>query len=69
MSSKNKHCYVEVAFLLEDKSRFTLRRTLYANENQVFMIDGEEYSQKVYENYLMKSNINYISSNYAIWQG
>lgn len=69
MSNKNKHCYVEVTFVLQDHSKLSIRRTLYANENQVFTIDGEEYTQKVYENYLIKCNINYMSSNYAIWQG
>ena len=69
MQSKKKFCYVEVTFLLEDGSKFSLRRTLYANQEQIFTIDGEEYSQRIYESYLLKCNINHISSNYAIWQG
>lgn len=69
MSDKKKFCEVEVRFVLGNDRYFTLSRKLYPDEQQVFQIDGEEYSQKVYENFLMKNNINYVSSNYAIWQG
>ena len=46
-----------------------MTRTLYPDERQLFQIDGDEYPQKIYENYLMKNNINFIASNFAIWQG
>lgn len=69
MSDKNKYCEVEVQFQLSDNRYLTVTRSLFPNEQQSFLIDGDQYPQKVYENFLMKNNINYITSNYAIWQG
>ena len=69
MSNNNKFCSVEAQFILEDKRKLILRRTLYPDERQEFVIDGEEYDQRRYQNFLMCSNLNYITSNYAIWQG
>jgi len=69
MSQKDIFCEVEARFLLQNDRYFTLTRTLYPDERQLFLIDGEEYPQKIYENFLMKTNINYITSNFAIWQG
>ena len=47
----------------------TISRKLSSDEEQVFKINGEEYPQKVYENFLIKKNINFIASNFAVWQG
>ena len=69
MSQKDKYCEVEAKFLLENGEYLTFSRTLYPDERQIFQIDGDKYSQRVYENFLMKNNINFVASNYAIWQG
>ena len=69
MIKKNKYCEVEAKFLLENDRYFTMTRTLYPDERQLFQIDGDEYPQKIYENFLMKNNINFVTSNFAIWQG
>ena len=69
MLVKNKYAEVEVKFLLANDRYFTISRTLYPDEKQVFVLDGDEYPQKVYENFLIKNNINCITANYAIWQG
>lgn len=69
MERKGKFCQVEAVFLLTGGGKLTLRRTLHPNENESFAIDGEEYPQRVYEHFLLRSNLNYMTSNYAIWQG
>jgi structural maintenance of chromosome 1 len=69
MSQKNKFCEVEANFILDSERKLSFRRTLYPNENQEFSIDGEAYKQSTYENFLMRCNINHITSNFAIWQG
>lgn len=69
MTDKNKYCEVEAKFLLANDRYFTFTRTLYPDEQQIFLIDGEEYPEKVYQNFLVKNNINFITSNFAIWQG
>lgn len=46
-----------------------LQELFYPDEQQIFLIDGEEYPEKVYQNFLVKNNINFITSNFAIWQG
>ena len=69
MIQKKKYCEIEAKFLLQNGNFLTLTRTLHPDERQNFQINGDEYSQKIYENYLMKNNINYLASNFAIWQG
>jgi chromosome segregation ATPase len=41
MAKKDIYCEVEARFLLQNDRYFTLTRTLYPDERQMFLIDGE----------------------------
>jgi chromosome segregation ATPase len=69
MSQRKKFCEVEAQFVVKGGRKLSFRRRLFPNEKQEFAIDGEEYSQRVYENFLMRCNLNFMTANYAIWQG